>query len=162
MFFARFGRESGIVLLIQYLRRDRSFDAFPVQDAAQFLRGLAGRRGMRLVDDNGEAPTGGVDCNRIALLGHRVDGLRYEGELLDRRNHDWHAARQRLGKLLRILVDLLDDAFLVLELVDRVLQLPVKNEPVGDHDDRVEHLLVLRVVKPGEMMREPRDGVRFA
>ena len=50
---------------------------------------------------------------------------------------------ERLGELLRVLVDLLDDALLVLELVDGVLQLLVEHAAVGDDDDGVEDLLVV-------------------
>ena len=50
----------------------------------------------------------------------------------------------------------------VLELVDRVLQLPVEHHPVGDHHDLVEHLRVGRVVQRREPVREPGDRVRLA
>ena len=54
---------------------------------------------------------------------------------------------QGLGQLLGVLVDLLDDTVGVLELVDRLLQLPVEHQPVGDDHDLVEHLLVRRGVQ---------------
>ena len=55
-----------------------------------------------------------------------------------------------------------DDPTHVLELVDRVLELAVEHDPVGDHDHLVEHLLVGRVVQGGEPVREPGDRVRLA
>ena len=67
-----------------------------------------------------------------------------EGELLERGDDDRRARRQRLRELLAVLVDLLDHALLVLELVDGVLELLVEHAPVGDHDDGVEDPLVLR------------------
>ena len=50
------------------------------------------------------------------------------------------AGLERLGELAGVLVDPLHDALLVLELVDRVLELLVEHPPVGDDDDRVEDL----------------------
>jgi hypothetical protein len=49
--------------------------------------------------------------------------------------------RLRLGAV----VDPADDALLMLELVYGVLELPSQDAPIGDHDDRVEHLGVARV-----------------
>ena len=76
----------------------------------------------------------------FALLLQRADRLADEGKFLDRRDDDRRPAGQRLGELLRVLVDLLDHAGLVLELVDGVLQLLVEHAAVGDDDDRIEHL----------------------
>ena len=59
-----------------------------------------------------------------------------------------------------MLLDPLDHAVGVLELVDRVLQLPVQHHPVGDHHDLVEHLVVARV-QGGEPVRQPGDRVRL-
>ena len=50
----------------------------------------------------------------------------------------------------------------MLELVDRLLQLPVEHEPVGDDDDLVEHLVVVGVVERREPVGEPGDRVRLA
>ena len=69
---------------------------------------------------------------------------------------------KRLGELLGVLVDLLHHAGLVLELVNRRLQLLVQHAPVGHDDDGVEHLPVAPVVQAGQPVREPRDGVRLA
>ena len=63
---------------------------------------------------------------------------------------------------LRVLVDRLDDALRVLDLVDRVLELLVEHAPVGDDDDAVEDLLVARVVQAREPVREPGDAVGLA
>lgn len=51
---------------------------------------------------------------------------------------------------------------LVLELVDRVLQLRVEHGPVGDHNDRVVNLGVIGVVQRRKLVREPRDRVGLA
>src|SRR5258705_9576877 len=47
------------------------------------------------------------------------------------------------------------------ELLDGGLDLIVEQTPVGHHDDRVEHLLVL-AFQTDELVREPGDGVRLA
>src|SRR5262245_6742862 len=72
--------------------------------------------------------------------------VRDEGKFLDRRDDNGRSVRQRTGKLLGVIVDLLDYPGFVLELVDRVLQLLVEHEPVGDDNDRMKHLLVIGVV----------------
>jgi hypothetical protein len=68
------------------------------------------------------------------------------------------ASRQRVGERLRALMDLLHDAVLVLELEDRVLELPLQGHPIGDHD-LVEDLRVGGVLRAGEAVRSPRDRV---
>ena len=55
-----------------------------------------------------------------------------------------------------------DDALLVLELVDGVLQLLVEHAAVGDDDDRVEDLLVVAVVQARQPVGQPGDGVALA
>ena len=61
---------------------------------------------------------------------------------LQRRDDDLRrGVLQRLRELAGVLVDLLHHARRVVELVDRPLQLPVEHDPVGDHDDLVEHRL---------------------
>ena len=117
---------------------------------------------MRLVDNHSESLPGCVDPYALPLLGERPHCLRDEGELLDRADDYGRPAGERLGELLRVLVDLLDDACLVLELVDGVLQLLVKHAPVGDHDDGVEDLLVLGVVEACKPVGKPRDRVGLA
>ena len=88
-----------------------------------------------------------VDDHRVAPRPQPVDVTHHERELLDRGDHDARPlAAEGLGELLGVAVDLLDDAMGVFELVDRVLQLPVEHQPVGDHDDLVEHLAVVGVV----------------
>jgi hypothetical protein len=107
---------------------------------------------VRLVDDHG-----------VAARRQLLDVLHHVRELLDGGDDDaGPLPRQRLGELLGVLVDLLDDAVRVLELVDRLLQLPVEHEPVGDHDDLVEHLAVVRGVQRRQPVREPGDRVRLA
>ena len=71
-------------------------------------------------------------------------------------------AGERLGELRRALVYLLDDAVGVLELVDRVLQLLVEHDPVGDDDDLVEDLFVVAAVQAGDSVGEPGCRVGLA
>ena len=97
-----------------------------------------------------------------ALLLQRRERPGDEGELLDGGDDDRRALGQGTGELLGVLVDLLDHAGLVLELVDGRLQLLIEHAPVGDDDDRVKDLLVLGVVQAGQPVREPGNGVRLA
>ena len=107
---------------------------------------------MGLVDDDG-----------VAAVLELLDVAHHERELLDGGDDDpGPLTGERLGKLLGVLVDLLDDAVGVLELVDRLLQLPVEHEPVGDDDDLVEDLGVVGVVQRREPVRQPGDRVRLA
>ena len=103
---------------------------------------------MRLIDDDGVAA--------VRQVAHLVGD---ERKLLQRRDDDRGRGLQCIGELLRILVDLLDDALLVVKLVDRVLQLPVEDQPVGDDDDGIEDLLILCIVQACQPVRQPGDGV---
>ena len=69
-----------------------------------------------------------------------------EGELLDRGDDDPGPLLEGVVQLRRVLVDPLDHPLLVLELVDRVLQLLVEDLPVGDDHHGVEDGLVVRAV----------------
>src|ERR1039458_269691 len=106
---------------------------------------------MRLINDDGVAP------------GLRVsDFVQDEGELLERRDDDLGLlTKQGPGQLVRILVDLDDHAFGVLELVNRVLELLVKHDPVSYHDDLVEDLAVGRIMQIRETMADPGNRVGF-
>ena len=117
---------------------------------------------MRLVDDDGEAFSRRVDRHTQALLLKVRERLRDEGEFLDRGDDDGRALGQRPGQLPGVLVDLLDHAGLVLELVDGRLQLLIEHTPVGYDDDGVKHFLVALVVQAGQSVGQPRDGVRLA
>ena len=89
--------------------------------------------------------------------------LHHVRELLDGGDDDaGPLAGERLGELLGVLVDLRHDPVGALELVDRLLQLAVEHEPVGDHDDLVEHRPVVRGVQRRQPVGEPGDRVRLA
>jgi len=62
------------------------------------------------------------------------------------------------ARLLRMRLDPFNNAMCVFELVDRVLELTVQHDTVGDHHHLVEHLAVLSVVQRREPMRGPRDA----
>ena len=62
----------------------------------------------------------------------------------------------------RALVDPLDHAAFMLELVDGVLQLLVEHDPVGDDNHAVEHALVAAVVQRRQPVRQPADRVALA
>jgi len=55
-------------------------------------------------------------------------------------------------------VDLLDDSLPVIELVNRVLQLVIEDQPVGNHDHAVKDPLVLLVVQRRQPVRQPADS----
>ena len=113
---------------------------------------VAGLRGVRLVDDHG-----------VPALRQRLDLVGDERELLQRRDDDpGLLTGEGVGELLAVLVDPHHDAVGVLELVDRVLQLPVEHPAVGDHHDLVEHLVVVGVVQRRQPVGHPGDRVRLA
>ena len=91
----------------------------------------------------------------MAFLGHLEQLARYEREFLQRRNDNGHRVFKRLGELPRALVDPLHDAALVLELVDRVLELLVEHNTIRDHDHAVENALVGGIMQGREPMRQP-------
>ena len=116
---------------------------------------------MGLVDDDGEAPP--------ALL--VADLVEDEGELLHRRDDDLLAGLDEAAKVAGTLRVPHGRADLGVPL-DRVADLPVEEEPVGDHDDGIEDRgAVLRKPepvlrepkpKPDQLVREPGDGVALA
>ena len=78
---------------------------------------------MGLVDDDGVAP-----------VRQGLNLVLNEAELVDGRDDDGGSALQGFGELVGVLVDALDDARLVLELVDGLLELLVEHLAVGqDH-----------------------------
>ena len=122
------------------------------QDGLHLLRGLAGLRRVGFVDEH-----------RVAATHQLRDLVDDEGELLQRGDDDLRlGAGESIGELFGVLVDLGDDAVRVLELEDRVLQLPVEHPTVGDDDHLVEHLLVGDRVQRRQPVGEPRDRVRLA
>jgi hypothetical protein len=113
---------------------------------------------VRLVRDDGEVPA-------LQGLGFG-DGLQREGEGLDGDDDDRRPCHQRGGEFgglgAGVAADGNHDAGLVLDLVDRVLQLGVQHGPVGHDDDGVEDLLVVGAVQGAELVRGPGDGVGLA
>ena len=84
---------------------------------------------MRLVNDH-----------RVVAFGQRNDLVEDVRKLLQRRHDDASLlASQRIGQLRRRLLDALHHAYRVLELTDRVLQLAIKHDPVGNDHHLVEH-----------------------
>ena len=83
-----------------------------------------------------------------------------EGELLHRRDDDLLPLLDELAQVAGVLGVAHRRAHLH-ELLDGRLDLVVEEAPVGDHDDRVEDLLVV-ALQADELVREPGDGVRLA
>ena len=103
-----------------------------------------------------------VDHHRVAALGELGDLVEHVRELLQGGDDDLGLLpHQRVGELLGVLVDLHHHTLGVFELVDRVLQLTVQHQSVGDHDDLVEHLGVRVVVQIGKSVADPGDRVRL-
>ena len=72
---------------------------------------------------------------------------------------DGRALGQRFGELLGVSSSIFStNACLVLELVDRRLQLLIEHAPVGHHDNGVKHFLVVLVVQAGQPVCEPSDS----
>jgi len=103
-----------------------------------------------------------VNDDRVLAVGKVSDLLGDERKLLERGDDDGGTCFEGLGKLRRVLVNLLHDALLVVELVNRVLKLAVENETVGDDDDRIENLLVTVVVKGRKAVGNPCNGVALS
>ena len=125
---------------------------------------LTGLRRVRLIGDDGEL----FALEPLVLL----DLFHGEREGLHGDDDDQLAVEQRLSQQprLRLRVTGLrrgvavnggDDAGVVVDLLDRVLQLVVEDGPVGDDDDRVEHLLVADL-QPRHPVRRPGDRVGLA
>ena len=125
------------------------------EDGLQLARCLAGLAGVRLVHDDGVAalrdrrfpfPAPAASPPRSLSPGSRAGDVQqsaqHEREFLQCRDDDLGAVNQRRRELLRVLIDGLDDALRVFDLVDRVLQLLVEHAPIGDDDDAVEDLFV--------------------
>jgi hypothetical protein len=122
------------------------------EDQLEVPGALAGLRGVGLIDDDGVPPVGQPDPL-----------LHDDRELLQRGDDDPRLrAGQRLGELHGVVVDLLDDAVRVVELVDGVLELPVQHPAVGDDHDLVEHGPVVGAVQGGQPVGEPGDRVGLA
>jgi len=114
-------------------------------------RHLAALGAVGLVDDEG-----------VTAVGQRLDLVLDEAELVDGRDDDGGSALERRGELVGAFVDALDHAGLVLELVNRVLQLLVENRSVGQDHDRVVDLLVTFIVQARQPVGQPGDGIGLA
>ena len=128
--------------------------------------GLDRRAGEDPFELGGALPSLGavglVDDDGIPAGRQLADLLGHERELLERGDDDGRGGRQGLGQLAGVDVDLPDHPLPVLELVDRVLELLVEDEAVGDDDHRIEDLFVRGVVKRSQPVGQPRDGVALA
>ena len=112
------------------LRLDRS----RAEGGLQILRGLAGLARMRLVHDDREAPMTEV-----------LDLVEDERELLQRRDDDPDLLARSSASASWALScsERRDHAGRVLELEDRLLELAIEDDPVGDHHDLVEDRLIV-------------------
>ena len=112
---------------------------------------------MRLVDDDGEPP--------ILEAGKFLDAVQHKGKGLDGDDDNGLGVHERLGKLGGLhpfLGDSAYHAFLMLELVNRILKLGIEDCPVGNHDHAIKYLAVGSVVQARQTMGDPRNGIGFA
>ena len=130
-------------LLLAYLARFR-------QRLRHGRAGAAALAGVRLVDDDREAAP--------ALL--VADLVQDERELLDRGDDDLLAALDEPAQVARA-VGVPDRRPHLRVLPDRVPDLTVEDDPVGDHDDRVEDRRVVPG-QPDQLVGQPGDGVALA
>ncbi len=103
-----------------------------------------------------------VDDHRVRALGKLAYLLGHKRELLQRRDDDGGAAFQRRRELAGILIDRLNDACLVLKLVNGVLKLFVKHPAVGDDDHAVENPVIRAVMDACKTVGKPRNGIALA
>ena len=78
-------------------------------------------------------------------------------ELLNRGDDDASAGVDRFFKLAGGSVNLFHDARGLFELRDRVLELPVEHNAVGDYDGRVKDRLVADIVEVDRLVGGPAD-----
>ena len=64
--------------------------------------------------------------------------------------------------MLGVAIDLGHSAINFLKLLDGVLQLPIEDSPIGDHNDAIEHRLSICPTEVGKLVGEPSDAVGFA
>ena len=131
------------------------------EDLAQLLRTCSGLRRVCFVCDDSEV----LVCHSTLLR----DRLENEGERLQGDDDDQLSTCQFLGEesgfgRFCCLADLIgidrsDRPAGAFDRLDRLLQLVVKDCPVGDHDDRVEDLGIGVVVEVGQPMSQPGDGI---
>ena len=132
--------------------RDRSFNAILVEHLAEFHRCFATLRTVRLIYNHSKAFVFGRKCDRFSFFCQGLHCLGDEGKLLNRRDDDGNTIGQGFNELLGVFVNLLHHALLMLKLVNGVLKLLVKDEAIGDDNDRVEYFVVVGIVQAGEPM----------
>ena len=107
---------------------------------------------MGLVNDHGKS---------LAFqLPHQLLNIQ---EFVDGGHNDFDIAVEGVRQVFggACLIHDLDEAGFVLQRQHRVLKLAVHHNSVGDDADRIKNDSVLPVVKGGQTVRQPRDGVGF-
>ncbi len=79
----------------------------------------------------------------------------HERKFLQCRDDDLCPVDECLGQLLRITVNGLHHSLLVLDLVNRILELLIQHLPVSDHDHAIKHLFILGIMEAGQTVGEP-------
>ena len=102
-----------------------------------------------------------IHDNCKSLIG-RIHFLIDDRELLKGSDNYPCPVLDGLLQLLRVLVDLHDHAFHMVELVDCILQLAVKDAPVRDDDNGLEDLFIICIMKTAQAVGKPGNGIRFA
>ena len=106
---------------------------------------------------------GFVDDHGKMLLLQVMDGVDDIRELLNRRGDDLRIALQGPGQVLRVacIVHDANQASLVFQAPDSVLQLPVDDDAVRDDDDIIEDDVIVGVVEGRQTMSQPGNGIRL-
>src|SRR5450755_26718 len=103
-----------------------------------------------------------VDDYRETLALERLHIFDDHRELLQRGDDDRDAVLKRLLELFRGFVDILKNTLCGLELLDCLLQLAIKDAPIGDDDDGVEDTFIVFVVEERELIGKPGEGIALA
>ena len=115
------------VNIVQVSYRQHRFQAFGT---------LAALGGVGFVYDNGKA-----------FCFQRLDLIHNHREFLQRGDDNGLAIFKRILELTRSFIDILDHAQGLLELLHRLLKLPVKHATVCNHDDRVKDTPILVIMQ---------------
>ena len=136
-----------------------------VQCALQRGRAAALLRGMCLVDDDREIPSGQsrVRGNHRPRVQERLQGDHDDLAPVGQGLGDLTALRRvRCATPLRVGADFGHVAGDVLQLADGLLDIAVEAETVGHHDHAGEHATALHITHVRELVRGPCDRLRLA
>src|SRR5690606_19154614 len=137
--------------------------ALPAENFLKVSCRLAALRTVRFIDDHCTAAhLQHTSVGLSSFFGDLGQLTRNEWKLLKGGDDDRHGTFECFRQLARVLVDLLDNAVLVFELVYRVLKLLVQDNAVSDDDHTVENSRVRMIMQRCKPVRQPADGVALS